>query len=73
MLGASGERESSGYQPSAAGATSLGPGTCVACKVVSVLQVMLSLGAQAAQLGQKFLQGAEIAKAGKWPKLGMGM
>lgn len=64
-LAAGGERESTG-------ATSLGPGTCTVCKAVPVLQVMLSPGPQAGQLGQKFLQGAETATAGKWPKMGMG-
>jgi len=35
---------------------------------VPVLPVMLSPGAQAAQLRQKFLQEAKIAKPGKWLK-----
>ena len=65
---AGGEWESGGYRPPAAGATSLGPGACVVCKAVPVLQVMLRPGARAAQLGQKFFQGAGIAKAGQWPK-----
>lgn len=67
-LVAGGEWGSAGYWLSVAGATSLGPGAYVVHRVVPALRVMLSPGAEDAWLGQKFLQGAEIAKAGKWPK-----